>query len=367
MKRVVVLGATGSIGTSSLDIGRSQGDRVHIVGVQAGANEEKIQKIADEFDCPYTLTKRDGTDGIKRLIDETKPDIVINGIAGSAGLVPSQIVIDSGIDLALANKETIVMAGNLMFDWAKKSGCRILPVDSEHSAIFTLINQCGKENIDSIVITASGGPFRTWSIEKLATATLADALRHPTWNMGPKITVDSATLGNKGLEVIEAKRLFDINVNKIQVIIHPQSIIHSLVRTKDGIVYGQFSEPDMKHPILQAIDWPDVLKTYMKPFDLTDTYDGKRELTFERPRYHEFPMLALAIQTAKNDQAYPIAYNAANEVAVDAFINGKINFGKIAEVVDKTLQLDWAFETKSLDDVLKADKKARAQARLNLE
>ena len=251
-----------------------------------------------------------------------------------------------------------------MFQAAKKSGSRILPVDSEHSAIFTLVNQCGKENIDKIVITASGGPFRTFSRERLASVTVQDALKHPTWNMGVKITIDSATLGNKGLEVIEASRLFDVTASQIQVVVHPQSVIHSLVRTKDGIVYGQFSEPDMKHPILQALDWPIIEKNFMRPFDLTDTSDGKRTLTFEKPRMDDFPMLGLAFECVEKGGAAPIAYNAANEIAVQAFIDGKISFMQIAELVGRVLHgSDWSKNPRDLNDVFEADKLARTLTR----
>ncbi|MBR1721404.1 MAG: 1-deoxy-D-xylulose-5-phosphate reductoisomerase, partial [Treponema sp.] len=317
----------------------------------------------EEFNCPTSLSKDEGIDGIKRLIDITNPDIVVNGIAGSAGLAPSMLVLEAGIDLALANKETVVMAGPLMFKCAEKSGSRILPVDSEHSAIFTLVNQCGKHNIDKIIITASGGPFRTFSREKLAGVTVEDALKHPTWNMGVKITIDSASLGNKGLEVIEACRLFDVKASQLQVVVHPQSVIHSLVRTRDGIVYGQFSEPDMKHPILQALEWPEVMPNFMKPFDLTDTLDGKRTLTFEKPRTDDFPMLSLAFEAAEKSASYPIAYNAVNEVAVQLFIEGKIRFPQIGEIVASVLHgNDWSSLPRDLTDVFEADKIARMKS-----
>ncbi|MBQ0050660.1 MAG: 1-deoxy-D-xylulose-5-phosphate reductoisomerase [Treponema sp.] len=364
IKKVLVLGCTGSIGTSSLDILRNQKDRFVCCGISANSREKELKALGSEFNCPVTLTKNEGIEGIKRLLDETSPDIVINGIAGSAGLEPSMAVLERGIDLALANKETVVMSGPLMFEAAKKSGSRILPVDSEHSAIFTLVNQCGKENIDKIVITASGGPFRTFSKDKLATVTVQDALKHPTWDMGVKITIDSASLGNKGLEVIEACRLFGVAASQVQVVVHPQSVIHSLVRTKDGIVYGQFSEPDMKHPILQALDWPKILPSFMKPFDLTDTADGTRTLTFEKPRMDDFPMLGLAFECAQKDGSYPIVYNAANEIAVQAFIEGKINFPGIAECVGTVLHnSDWSSVPKSISDVLEIDKEARTKAR----
>ncbi len=364
MKRVLVLGATGSIGTSTLDIIRNEPERFTACGITANSKKAALEALSKEFSCPYSLTSEEGSDGIQRLIDETKPDIVVNGIAGSAGLVPSSIVLTNGIDLALANKETIVMASPLMFALAKKHNCRILPVDSEHSAVFTLIEKHGKENIDSIIITASGGPFRTWPKEKLSAVTLSDALKHPTWDMGKKITVDSATLGNKGLEVIEARRLFDVPTNRIQVVVHPQSIIHSLVRTNDGIVYGQFSEPDMKHPILQALDWPEVHTVpFMKPFDLTGTADGSRTLTFEKPRYDDFPLLGLAFEAAEKDGAYPIAFNAANEIAAWAFIDGRASFPAISDTVSHVMSRSWSGSITSMEDVFASDTEARRLAR----
>lgn len=362
MKKILVLGCTGSIGTSTLDILRNQKDRFVCCGITANSKKDELERLGKEFSCPVSLTKTDGIDGIKNLIEKTQPDIVVNGIAGSAGLRPSMAVLEAGVDLALANKETVVMSGPLMFEAAKKSGSRILPVDSEHSAIFTLVNQCKKENIDKIVITASGGPFRTLPREKLANVTVADALKHPTWDMGVKITIDSATLGNKGLEVIEAVRLFDVKASQVQVVVHPQSVIHSLVRTKDGIVYGQFSEPDMKHPILQALDWPEILPSFMKPFDLTDTLDGKRTLTFEKPRMDDFPMLALAFEAAEKGASYPIVFNAANEIAVQAFIDGKIAFLEISNLVENVLHgSDWSHNPRDLEDVFEADKDARCK------
>ncbi|WP_294430964.1 1-deoxy-D-xylulose-5-phosphate reductoisomerase [uncultured Treponema sp.] len=364
MKRVLVLGATGSIGSSTVDILRTQKDRFICCGLTANSKKDELEKLSLEFNCPSSLTKQEGIEGIKKLIEKTKPDIVVNGIAGSSGLEPSMIVLEAGVDLALANKETVVMAGPLMFEAAKRSGSKILPVDSEHSAIFTLINQCGKENIDKIIITASGGPFRTFSREKLAYVTVSDALKHPTWDMGVKITIDSATLGNKGLEVIEAVRLFDVSASQVQVVVHPQSIIHSLVRTKDGIVYGQFSEPDMKHPILQALDWPKILSSSMKSFDLTDTADGTRTLTFEKPRFDDFPMLSLAFESAEKNGSYPIVFNASNEIAVQAFIDGKIGFLQIPECVSKVLhETDWSEAPRDLKDVYSADRLAREKAK----
>ena len=365
LKRILVLGCTGSIGSSTLDIIRNHQERFICCGLSANRNENALKTLAAEFNCSATLTSRDGNDGIKSLIENTNPDLVVNGIAGSAGLIPSMITLEHGVDLALANKESVVMAGPLIFSLAKKNKCRILPVDSEHSAIFTLLNQCGgKDNADRLIITASGGPFCTWNSEKIRNATLKDALKHPTWNMGTKITVDSATMGNKGLEVIEAKRLFNFDTEKIQVVVHPQSIVHSLVRTKDGIVYGQFSEPDMKHPIIQALDWPEVKQNFMKPFDLTDTADGSRTLTFEKPRLKDFPLLQLAFEAARKDNCHPIAFNAANEIAAWNFIDEKISFWKIADIVEKVMAKENVWDTPVRDpqDIFEADTLARKLA-----
>ncbi len=370
IKKVLVLGCTGSIGNSTIDILKNHKERFCCCGLSANTNKEKIELLADYFNCPYSLTSQDGYDGIKKLIDKTKPDIVVNGIAGSAGLIPSIMVLQEGIDLALANKESVVMAGPLIFSLAKKNNCKILPVDSEHSAIFTLLNQCGhKNNVDQLIITASGGPFRTWSSDKIKNATLKDALKHPTWNMGTKITVDSATLGNKGLEVIEAKRLFNFETNQIQVVVHPQSIIHSMVRTRDGIVYAQLSEPDMKHPILQALNWPYINNTYLKPFDITDTESGNRTLTFEKPRYNDFPLLKIAYMAAEKDNSFPIAYNAANEIAVWAFMEERINFSMISDIVEKVMSYDdkWNYSIRDTNDIFEADTQARNLAKEQLK
>lgn len=357
MKKVLVLGCTGSIGTNTLDIVRHMPEKFQIVGLTAYTNLEKLKSLAEEFGCAYSPVSVEGTDGIRRLIDTSKPDIVLNGIAGSAGLEPSCIVLEAGIDLALANKETIVMAGTLIQKLAAKRKCHILPVDSEHSAIFNLIERCGAATVESVIITASGGPFRTLSGEKLAAVTVADALNHPTWNMGKKITIDSATLANKGLEVIEASRLFHIDTDRIQVVIHPQSLIHSLVRTRDGELYAQISEPDMKHPIFSALTWPDVCPNYMKPFDLFD-----HEMTFYRPRVNDFPLLGYAYEAAKLEGSYTIAYNAANEIAVQAFIDGKAAFPDISKIVRTVLDYDWTYTPEDFAAVFEEDKKARKAA-----
>ena len=262
MKKVLVLGCTGSIGSNTLNICRAFPQKFSVCGITCNSKKEELEKLSKEFNCKCSLTSEDGIAGIEKLIEESEPDIVVNGIAGSAGLLPSKIVLDAGIDLALANKETVVMAWPLIKSLADTRNAKIIPVDSEHSAIFSLVNQIGNENISQLVITASGGPFRTLKKEELTKVTVQDALKHPTWSMGTKITIDSASLANKGLEVIEANRLFDFPVEKVQVVVHPQSLVHSLVRTNDGMLYAQISDPDMKHPIYSALTFPKNEENY---------------------------------------------------------------------------------------------------------
>lgn len=357
MKDILVLGATGSIGKSTLDLARRHKDKFRVVGIQAHSQKEKLDSLAAEFQCRATLSSLEGDDGIAKLLDAAKPQIVVNGIAGSAGLIPSRMVLERGIDLALANKESVVMAWNLVNEAARKSGAKIIPVDSEHSAIFNLASFCGREKIAEIILTASGGPFRNFSEEQLANATLADALKHPTWNMGKKITVDSATLANKGLEVIEACRLFDIPSERVNVVVHPESLIHSLVRTTDGILYAQISEPDMRHPIMGALCFPEYVDSGLEKFSLAG-----HNMSFMQPRRKEFPLLDAAYSAVKKGPLYTIAFNAADEVAANAFIEGKINFLQIARVVQKTLEKDWSGNLSDWDDVFECDKAARAAA-----
>lgn len=352
MKRVLLLGATGSIGKSTLDLCRRHRDLFLLAGVQANSSRDRLNEISAEFKCDSSLTASDGTEGIARLLDRTKPDIVVNGIAGAAGLLPSKMVLERGIDLALANKETVVMAWPLVKAVSEKSGGAIIPVDSEHSAIFNLIHFCG--SIEEIVITASGGPFRNYTREQLENATLSDALKHPTWKMGAKITVDSASLANKGLEVIEARRLFDMPTDRISVVVHPESLIHSLVRTSDGILYAQISEPDMRHPIMGALCWPDYKESGLEKFSLAG-----RSMTFYEPRRADFPLLDAATRAAELGKSYTIAFNAADEVAAHAFIDGKIKFLEIADIVQRTLEEDWSHEVRDFDDVFEADRLAR--------
>lgn len=360
MKKILVLGCTGSIGSNTVEIVRNMPDDFRICGLTAHSNKEKLQKLSTEFSCPSFLTS-DSSNSLAKFIDEVKPDIVVNGIAGAAGLLPSKMVLEAGIDLALANKETVVMAWPLIKKLAEKNNATIIPVDSEHSAIFNLINQIKTENISELIITASGGPFRNHTSEQLQNVTVEDALKHPTWNMGTKITIDSASLANKGLEVIEANRLFDFSADKIKVVVHPQSLVHSIVRTNDGMLYAQISDPDMKHPIYSALTYPENKTGYLKPFDLFDN-----TLTFFKPRFDDFPMLKYAFEVTKNVDSYSIAFNAANEIAVAAFISRQIKFVEIPKIVHNVLQNDWSFVPESFDDVFEQDAKARKLAQDSL-
>lgn len=355
MKKVLVLGATGSIGTNAIEIIKNLNQDFTLCGVQAHNSKDKLNTIANQFKCPSLLTCENNTEeAFNDFILKTQPDIIVNGIAGAAGLMPSKVALENKIPLALANKETIVMAGSLIKKLAKEKNTPIVPVDSEHSAIFNLVEKIGKENISKIVITASGGPFREYTTEQLSKVTLEQALKHPTWNMGPKITIDSSTLANKGLEVIEAAYLFDVTSEQIQVVVHPQSLVHSLVRTNDGMLYAQISDPDMKHPIYNALTWPNNVPTYLEPFELFD-----QTMTFFKPRTKDFPMLNYAFECVKIGNGATISFNAANEVAVHAFLNKQISYLSISKIVYEVLQSDWKTEITSFEQVFQLDSKAR--------
>ncbi len=366
-KRVIVLGAGGSIGKNSLEIIRRFSDRFVLAGFSVHSNSDFAKTLLAEFtDAQFVSTKKKDSnlkheidaEAVRQLIEKSKTDIVINGIAGSAGLKASVEVIKSGLDLALANKETIVEAGELIFQDAEKSGSTIIPVDSEHAAIFQLINAHKKENIEKIIITASGGPFLNTPREKLSTMKLEDALKHPTWKMGGKISIDSASLANKALEVIEAVKLFSFPPEKIEVTVHPQSIIHSMVQCKNGEIFAQASHPDMKNPILNALSFPKMPESFLMPLDFSQIIN----MEFMPPRTDDFPMLALGFEAAKKSGAYPIAFNVANEEAVDAFIKGKIGFTDLADIVQEVLNSDWTMKPSSYEEVYDYENRARAVA-----
>ncbi len=362
LKKVAVLGATGSIGKSALDVIRAASPLFEPVLLSAHTDAAALTALGAEFPSARLVLTGDGSPdtaasgGLLSAIAECGADIAVNGIAGAAGLEPSLAAIEAGMDIALANKETIVMAGEIVLEKARTKNVRVIPVDSEHSAVFNLLRAHGRERLDSIILTASGGPFRAMSREQLEHVKPADALAHPTWNMGAKITIDSASMANKGLEVIEAVKLFDISSNRVEVTVHPQSIVHSLIRFADGAVYAQLSKPDMRLPIQDALFFPDKGKTSFAALDFSSL-----DLHFEKPDTEKFPLLPLAYSAAQSGALYPAAYNAANEEAVALFLSGTIDFLKIASIVERVLQKDWTAPL-TLESVHEADSQARKAA-----
>jgi len=369
MKKVILLGASGSIGTNTLEVIRNNPGRLKLIAVSCHRNKDVLASIKKEFPSVKTAfsSVEKGSEfdyygqlGIKEMIHDSQADILLNAVAGSPGLLFSWEALEAGLDLALANKESIVMAGKLMTKKADKQGLKILPVDSEHSAIFHLLRN--PSSTKELILTASGGAFRDKDKAFLEHAKPEDALKHPTWDMGKKITIDSATLANKGLEVIEAHYLFGFAPEQINVVIHKESLVHSFTRTVDNALYAHISKPDMKLPIQNALLYPHeaaVDSVYIDPWDLS--------LTFRRPDYNLFPMLSLAFQALRQGQSSCIAYNAANEVAVDAFLNNKISFLNIADLCRNVLSKWIVSNVSSIEDVLAINKKAFRIAQEELE
>ena len=375
-KRVVILGSTGSIGTSALTVARQIPDRMEIVGLAAGRRVGDLEMQAEEFGVARLCLADEslfadlrkpgreifaGPDGLVELVEATRPDLVLVAIVGVEGLRPTLKAIELGCDIAVASKEILVMAGEVVMNAAREKGVKILPVDSEHNAIFQCLegHQGGSDEVRRLIVTASGGPFRTWPREKLSSVTLADALKHPTWEMGRKITIDSATLFNKGLEMIEARWLFDIPMAKVDVVVHPQSIVHSMVEFVDGSVLAQLSTTDMCFPIQYAVVWPDRLENELTPLD----FPALGSLEFEEPRIHDFPALRLAREAGEEGGTLPAVLNAANEVANEAFCEGRLSFPGIWKVVEKTMEAVPHVASQELEVVVAADEKARAVAR----
>lgn len=353
MRSVIILGATGSIGTTALTYLRMHRDQFAVKGVVAYSSKSKLIAIAEEFRCPFLLMENHKDEDLFSFLSQIDADIILNGIAGARGLYATIAGLRTGKDIALANKETIVMGGPYVLNLAKQVGHRIIPVDSEHSAINHLLVH---KNISRLIITASGGPF----IDRANTdhVTLEEALKHPTWKMGKKISIDSATLANKGLEVIEASYLFGFPADKIDVVIHRQSIVHSMVYTADGAIYAAMSPPDMTHPIITALSDEKLnLCDIVKPLDFTNL-----TLTFEKPDLNRFPLLSLAYDALRNGGSYPIAFNAADEVAVNEFINGGISYNSISKIVDKVFQSDFSLCVNAYEDIVEMDQRARKLA-----
>lgn len=372
MKSVCILGSTGSIGTQALEVVRAHG--LWISGLAAKSNIKLLAEQAKEFKpkvvCVYDEDKRDelcellkdtgitvlsGMDGLCEIASLPETDIVLNSVVGMVGLKPTLAAINAGIDIALANKETLVVGGALVIDAARKRGVKIYPVDSEHSAIFQSLRGSKQSEVSKIILTASGGPFFGKTKSELESVTLKDALKHPNWDMGAKITIDSATLMNKGLEFIEAMWLFDVSPDMIEIVVHRESVIHSAVEFNDGAVIAELGVPDMKLPIQYALLYPNRLDCPTKRLSLTDY----GTLSFYKPDYDTFDCLRACIKAAQIGGTAPAIVNGANEEAVRLFINGKIGFLDIGRAVTKALECIPSQEVTCLDDVLDADKKAR--------
>lgn len=354
MRKVIILGSSGSIGQTAIKTIRDKRLDIEVKALVARTSKSIIED-ASYFKCPYLLTEGKTEEEIRSFLSSIDADIALNGVSGSDGLLFSEILIDLGFDIALANKETVVLGGEYIFDKAKRHNVRLIPVDSEHSTLYHLLKAHGKE-VESLVITASGGPFV--DRKDLENVKLEEALKHPTWKMGKKITIDSASLANKGLEVIEAGYLFGFEGKDILVTVHRQSVVHSLVRLYNGAFYAQMSPPDMALPIISALaDEKLFLKDIVRPLDFSSL-----TLTFEPWDEKRFPMLRLAYDALDQKKAYPIAYNIADEVAVEAFISGKIGFTTIPDIVEKTMQKDFSSSVSSYADALIQIERARSTA-----
>lgn len=374
-KKVVLLGSTGSIGSSTLSVAREVPERLELVGLAAANSVAKLAEQVAETGVKHVgiynaekeaelrgLVPDDveiyiGLEGLIELAKLEGADMVLVAIVGTAGLQPTFAAIEAGKDIAVASKEILVMAGELVMEAAREKGVNVLPVDSEHNAIFQCLSGETRE-VSRLILTASGGPFRTWEKEKLNDVTLEQALKHPTWEMGRKITIDSATLFNKGLEMIEARWLFDVEMDKVDVIVHPQSIVHSMVEYIDGSVIAQLSNTDMCFPIQYAVTWPERVPNKLKSLD----FAALGKLEFEAPRREDFPAIDLAVRAGTEGGTLPAVFNAANEVAVDAFIAGKIGFTDIWKVVEMTMDRHVWGAGKSLTELIAADGDARAIA-----
>ena len=376
-RRIILLGATGSIGISTIRVAETIPDRMEILGMAAYRNTAKLAEAANRLRpaavCIVDPTAVDdlrtalhyrpqvlvGAEGLVELSTMKGADLVLVAIIGIGGLHPALAAIDTGKDLAIASKEILVMAGETVMSHAHTKGVNVLPVDSEHNAIFQCLEGKRPDQIQSLILTASGGPFRQLPTEQLAHITKADALKHPTWKMGQKITIDSATLFNKGLEMIEARWLFDVPMTQVQVVIHPQSIVHSLVEFVDGSILAQLSHSDMCFPIQYAMTWPERVKTTLKPLNLADL----SRLDFEEPRYNDFPALNLTRHAGETGGILPTVLNAANEIAVEAFLENRISFPEIWQLVAETMAQFPNLARPSLDDIVRADSTAREYVR----
>ena len=375
-QNVAILGSTGSIGTQTLDVIDRHSELFEVYALTAHSNIDllveqakryrpEVVAIADERHYKTLREALDGlpvkvfagADSICQIAAMSPIDTVVTAMVGYSGLLPTVRAIEAGKKIALANKETLVVAGELVTDLALRNRVDIIPIDSEHSAIFQCLVGENENSVEKLILTASGGAFRDISKDDLRLATAADALRHPTWKMGAKITIDSATMMNKGFEVIEARWLFDIPIDKIEVIIHPQSIVHSMVQFCDGSIKAQLGQPDMRHPIQYALTFPDRLNAQVERANLADIH----QLTFEKPDYEKFRNLGLAYDALRRGGNIPCILNAANEVAVDAFLKGKIGFFAMSDIIEQTISETAFISSPTLDDYIATDREARAR------
>ena len=370
MKKIAILGSTGSIGTQTLDVVREHSDELQVVALAAGSNKERLKEQIKEFH-PKLVSLSDekkaqelkeelageqvevvcGMEGLIEVAGADSADVVVTAVVGMMGILPTMEAIKKGKDIALANKETLVTAGHLIIPMAKEYGVSILPVDSEHSAIFQSLQGEPKAALDKILLTASGGPFRGKSAEFLETVTLEDALNHPNWSMGPKITIDSSTMVNKGLEVMEAKWLFGVDYSQIEVVIQPQSIIHSMVQYVDGAIIAQLGTPDMRVPIEYALFYPERRSLSGDRLD----FSKLSQITFEKPDYKVFRGLSLAIEAGKTGGTMPTVFNAANERAVAKFLKGEIKYTDIVRSIEKCMDAHKVSAHPDLEEILATD------------
>lgn len=379
MKNIIILGSTGSIGTQVIDVVREHPERFKVVGLAARKSWEKLVRQAREFQVgAIALLDEEAAFRAQEELKDTKVvvlsgrkgieslawwgesvDMVVSSMVGMAGLVPTLRAIEHGRTVALANKEALVVGGSVVMKAVLEHKVKLLPIDSEHSAIFQCINGSNLGSVTRVILTASGGPFRDWPSERLAAATAKEALKHPTWDMGAKITIDSATLMNKGFEVIEAHHLFGLSFDQIDVWVHPQSIVHSFVEFCDGSTLAQIGPPDMRTPISYAMAYPDRIGPQWSKLSL----EAMKGLSFEEPRRKDFPCLDMAFEAGRTGGSLPAALNAANEVAVELFLRGLLGFMEIPKILEQVISQHSLIADPSLDDLLAVDEWARSRAR----
>ena len=381
MKKVILLGSSGSIGESTCKVARALPEKMKLVGLGVAKSTDRMLEQAKEFGVkalavsdpqaaekvksrlPQGTQFYPGPEGLARMVEETEADMVLVAIVGTAGLAPALAALRSGKDLAVASKEILVLAGSAVMAEAKKRKKQVLPVDSEHNAIFQCLVGANEKEVRKVILTASGGPFRQSSAQAMEKVTLAQALKHPTWSMGQKITIDSATMFNKGLEMIEAHWLFGLPMKQVDVVVHPQSIVHSLVEFIDGSVLAQLSVTDMCFPIQYAVTYPERMPSGLPPLDLAKL----GTLSFEQPDEKRFPALRLAREAGEQGGTLPGVLNAANEVAVEAFLAERISFPRIWGMVEEVMKKHQTEKEPTLEAIIDADRWARGEARSRLE